>query len=97
MSNFELSLNKDPFFLQSLIRKGDVYINLGLYDKAKETFIKALQFEESGEILYGIGQCYLKEGNITEGNNFLIKALDKNNKEPIISVNIIKECHFEYN
>lgn len=45
----------------------------------------------------GLAKIYTEEGNIETANDLLLKAMELNQKQPIISYDIVKDCLFDFN
>jgi tetratricopeptide (TPR) repeat protein len=90
-------LQKNPAAYQILINVGDCYKEKGEFEKAMETYEKAVEDakkdpamgkEVAAKGLAGIGNCYLKQGKIQEAQDFFKKSIDSAPNDEVLAYNV---------
>ncbi|KAL4472589.1 hypothetical protein ABPG74_018538 [Tetrahymena malaccensis] len=99
MQKYEEILKTDFYHLKSMQNLALLYLkNINTdsrrVDRAVELLIAGSKFKESSEICYGFGQIHQLQGNLQKSNHYLLKALEKNKKQPICIYDIIPDLLF---
>ncbi len=85
MFNYEQAQKYQPSFAPTHIRKGQLFVKKGLYDRAETEFQKALQAQkQSPAALTSLGHLYLRTGQTEKALGYLNQALESSPKDPHI-------------
>jgi tetratricopeptide (TPR) repeat protein len=88
-----VAINKEPEEKDNYSLLGDIYFACDKFDKAIESFVKAIEFDSlDSELYYSVGKSFVKKGNKTESEFFLEKAVHLNN----FNLNANKILHLLY-
>jgi tetratricopeptide (TPR) repeat protein len=94
---FQQFFEKNPGLYQIQVSIGDCYREKGEFDKAVENYNKVLESaksdlahgkEISAKALSGIGHGYLKQGKLTEAQNFFKQSIENSPKDEILAYNV---------
>ena len=69
-------LDYPSYEYEALVLKGECLGNLSRRREAIETFEKAVEIEERGEIYYNIGVCYYEENNLDDAIKYYEKSIE---------------------
>ena len=69
-------LDYPSYEYEALVLKGECLGNLSRRREAIETFEKAAEIEERGEIYYNIGVCYYEENNLDDAIKYYEKSIE---------------------
>ena len=72
----EKLLDYPSYEYEALVLKGECLGNLSRRREAIETFEKAVEIEEEGEIYYNIGVCYYEENNLDDAIKYYEKSIE---------------------
>ena len=76
LSYCEKLLDYPSYESEALILQGECLGNLSRRREAIETFEKAVEIEERGEIYYNIGVCYYEENNLDDAIKYYEKSIE---------------------
>ena len=94
---FQQFLEKNPNLYQIQVSIGDCYREKGEFDKAIESYNKVLELaksdpalgkEMSAKAFSGIGNCFLKQGKLSEAQNFFKQSIENSPKDEILAYNV---------
>ena len=98
--NLQEAINKDPKFVEALVKLGNIYKLLGNSDKAKQLFRQAAEAKpdakEMSAIYFNVGEDYFKEANYETAKAYFDKTLTYSTDKTTIEKtnNYIAKCEF---